>query len=84
MNRVNHDNRPACGFFGYFFVCDFNTALTRYYHLFSLLLQYARRFIYTMATSENGKSDVISAIIVIVTGNEGVDSSDFYKQLLKN
>ena len=37
-----------------------------------------------MATSENGKSDTISAIIVMVTGNEGVDFSDFCGQLLEN
>ena len=81
---MDHDNRPACGFFGHFSACDFNTASVRHYYLFSSLLQHARRFIYIMATSENGKSNAILAIIVIVIGNEGVNSSDFCRQLLEN
>ena len=76
MNRVDLRQFLGCGFVD-FSVCDFNTASARYHHLFFLLLQYARRLIYTIATTENGKSDIILAIMVIVIGNESVAFSIF-------
>ena len=68
-------------FLGYGFinplVYDFDTALVRHYYTHSFTSKYARRLIYIIATTDNGKSDAILVILVIIIGNEVVVFFDF-------